>query len=195
MERLAERLLNATGRLFKSAMMVAVALVGLFIAILTLMSAHGYYTVTVPTSQVKVVEFVVRHKACSDPQDPLYVKFKNESNRTVLAINFSFEAYIRGRSTDIAEYNFLSDDTILKPGDAYAACWALPKLKDEAYAKILTAEDAFSLAAYAEWLRTNMDKRGTSEFETVAEAYKKLRTAPTFAVDYRLRKSSVVFQD
>ena len=131
MERLAERLLNATGRLFKSAMMVAVALVGLFIAILALMSVHGYYTVTVPTSQVKVAEFVVRHKACSDPQYPLYVKFKNESDRTVLAINSSIEAYIRGRSTDIAEYNFLSDDTILKPGDAHSSCWSRPKLNKQ----------------------------------------------------------------
>lgn len=199
MERLAEKLLNATGRLFKSAMMVAVALVGLFIAILTLTSVYGYYTVTVPTSQVRVTEFMVRHKACSDPQYPLYVKFKNESNRTVLAINFSFKAYIRGRSTDIAEYNSLRDDTILKPGDAYSACWALPELKEEAYAKIYSEEDANSLAKYAEWLRANMHNRGKPEFETVAEAYRQVRTkaktATFVAVDYRLSKSWVEFQN
>lgn len=129
MERLAEKLLNTTGRLFKSAMMVAVALVGLFIAILALASVREYYTHTLPTSQVKVTEFVVRHRACSDLQYPLYVEFKNESDRTVLAINFSFKAYIRGRSTDIAEYNSLRDDTILKPGEAYSSCWSRPKLE------------------------------------------------------------------
>jgi hypothetical protein len=56
------------------------------------------------------------------------VKFQNQSNRTVLYIQLSFEAYIRGRSSDIAETNWIGDDTILKPGDAYSVCWPRPKL-------------------------------------------------------------------
>jgi hypothetical protein len=67
MEKIAEGLQSAAGRIIKSAMTVAIALVGLFAAILALMAVHGYYTVTLPTSQVRVAEFVVRHKKCSDP--------------------------------------------------------------------------------------------------------------------------------
>ena len=34
------------------------------------------------------------------------------------------------------------------------------------------------LQAYADWLVQNQDKRGTTEFETVANAYKQLRQQP-----------------
>jgi hypothetical protein len=123
-----EKLFSALGRFFNSAMLVAAVLACILTAAIVVGEINKYFSVTLPTKQVKVAEFVVRHKACSDPQYPLYVKFKNESDRTVLAINFSFEAYIRGRSTDIAEYNSLRDDTILKPGEAYSSCWSRPKL-------------------------------------------------------------------
>lgn len=123
-----EKLFSALGRFFNSAMLVAAVLACILTAALVVGEIDKYFSVTLPTRQVKVAEFVVRHEACSNPQYPLFVKFKNESKRTVLSISFSFEAYMRGRSTDIADYNFLSDDTILKPGDTYSSCWSRPKL-------------------------------------------------------------------
>jgi hypothetical protein len=196
MEKIAEGLLSAAGRIIKSAMTVAIALVGLFAAILALMAVHGYYAVTVPTKQVTVAKFALNHKDCSDPSFPLLVSFHNQSNKTVLSINFEFNAYFRGRSTDIAEWNTLKDDKILKPGETSVACWSLPKLTDEALAQLAksySGKDADRRLQYANWIRTNKDKRGTAEFETVAEAYKRIRDEQT--VEYKLRKLSVDFQD
>jgi transglutaminase-like putative cysteine protease len=187
-----DKLLSTLARLINLAMFGAATLIGLLLVFMVSASIIEYYTVSLPTSHVKVAKFVVRHKACTDPEYPVLVSFHNQSDRTVLSVSFSFEAYIRGRSTNLADWNSRKDDQIMKPGETSTSCWALPKLQDDAYEQV---HNSNRLAHYAAWLRANVDKRGTSDFEKVAAAYKLLRTTPQQHLDYKLRRGWVEFRN
>ncbi len=121
---------RALGRFFNSAMLVVAALVGVALVLIAIGQVSEYYSVTIPTRLVTVHEFEVRSKVCTDPAYPVLIAFKNGSARTVLAVHFTFEAYYPGRSTDLAEFNYLNDDFIRKPGEAKGACWTFPALQD-----------------------------------------------------------------
>lgn len=200
MERLAERLLNATGRLFKSAMMVAVALLGLFVAILALMSANQYFTQTLPSRQVKVTEFALADRRCfEDGTDSLLVRFQNQSSRTVVAITFSIEANNRGRSTNIAEPNQHRDDKVLKPGDSYFGCWPRPRLTGTEYLVkasngqeyvVTWHEGEASDADIRSAIKEKFHRDGVPLTETEGISF-----VITKNVNYHLRKTSVEFQD
>jgi hypothetical protein len=124
-----DRLLSALKRLLNSAMLIVAALASLLVAIALYSYAHEYYTETVPARQVKVAKFFVKENACDDPAYPLVVVFENKSSRTVLSIDFVFEAYYPGRSTNLAQYETYTDDYIRKPGDpGRGTCWRRPQL-------------------------------------------------------------------
>src|SRR4051794_14906068 len=62
-------------------------------------------------------------KACS-AEFPLHVFLSNSSSNVVNSVGWKFQAYISGRSTNIAEYfSYGTSDVILKPQTLSSACY------------------------------------------------------------------------
>lgn len=124
-----DKLLSALKRLLNWAMLIVGALASLVTAFVVYSYLYEYYTETVPARQVRVAKFFVKENACDDPRYPMVVVFENESSRTVLSIDFVFEAYYPGRSTNLAQYETFTDDYIRKPGEpGEGVCWRRPQL-------------------------------------------------------------------
>jgi hypothetical protein len=62
---------------------------------------------------------------------PIAVGFVNSSSKTVESIRFSLSARGPGRSSNLADYYFYVDDSILEPGQGRMRCWRQPNLNEK----------------------------------------------------------------
>lgn len=67
---------------------------------------------------------------CSDTH-PIFVGVVNNSERILNSTAVSLAARRPGRSSDIAGFNYLEDDLIIRPGDGAGQCWRV-SLSDDA---------------------------------------------------------------
>jgi hypothetical protein len=54
----------------------------------------------------------------------------NASGRSVAKVSFTFEARVKGRSTDIAKYHSRRDDHVIAPNQGYGLCWGVPEFTE-----------------------------------------------------------------
>lgn len=68
---------------------------------------------------------------CASQEYPIGVLVMNKSSRTITRTTFTLEAFVPGRSTNIAQSEFYSDDHIIKPGANHTYCWRVPPLREK----------------------------------------------------------------
>jgi hypothetical protein len=93
----------------------------------------AYYEVTegIPSRQV-AVDIRYLQEPCGSKEYPVYVKITNNSNRTVLSYDLYLIARKIGYSKNVAaDYESISSDKILKPGDFDMNCWRIKRRKVE----------------------------------------------------------------
>lgn len=91
-----------------------------------------YYDKELPKSQIEIsYQYQKDNPICKDKNYPLHIEVQNKSRRTIYKITFGVTASRPGHSTDFVEYldRERLSDRIIEPGQTYAACWTLPKLK------------------------------------------------------------------
>jgi hypothetical protein len=122
-------LMRRIGRFLK---WTALIVFGLVIIVIGGIWTDNYWNETLPKSQVQVQMQSTWQDKCDDPF-PLFVAIVNNSRRTVERVTFWPVAKRPGHSTDLVEYSArdYSTDKILKPGEGYAQCWAVPPLSDK----------------------------------------------------------------
>jgi hypothetical protein len=89
--------------------------------------AHQWFTHDRHATQI---EGKVETTVCDDKNFPLLVWFKNGSTRNLDQVSFRLSARKKHHSTDLVEYEWLTDDHIRKPGETIGTCWSLPRLKE-----------------------------------------------------------------
>ena len=88
---------------------------------------HQWYTHDRHAANV-AIDIDTTKQACPDDKYPIRVRIMNGSERTLEKTSFSLGARIKGRSTDLVEYQSYEDDHINKPKEGYSACYMVPKL-------------------------------------------------------------------
>ena len=89
--------------------------------------SHQWFTYDRHAAQV---EAQVQTTVCDDKNFPLLVAFKNGSKKNVDQVSFRLSARKKNHSTDLVEYERLTDDFIIKPGETIGTCWRIPRLKE-----------------------------------------------------------------
>ncbi len=59
--------------------------------------------------------------------NPIEVSIRNQSKKTIKAVNMSVEIFERGNSRNVARYDMTYADVtfIVRPGDTVRSCWAM----------------------------------------------------------------------
>ena len=84
---------------------------------------HSYLTYTLPKSKIEVVIKADQSFCESSPEYPVFVGFVNNSDRTVNSVDFTIEARLKGRSSNVHSYNTIRDDHIMKPSEGFGQCY------------------------------------------------------------------------
>jgi len=106
--------------------------IGCLVVIVTIIAVGWYALVTKPEQDRKrlneqvVVTVVYDEEKCSKDY-PLAVYIHNKSNKTVTKVEWDFNAYRPGFSSNLAGYQYYSSDKILKPGESWFVCYRLPE--------------------------------------------------------------------
>lgn len=83
----------------------------------------AYSSLSETTRKSSLKSLVVNISAtCSQPDYPLHITLTNGTGKTVTSTSFTVTGYKPGYSSSVAT-EFFTTDKIMKPGDAYAACW------------------------------------------------------------------------
>lgn len=93
----------------------------------------AYYEVTegIPKRQI-AVDIRYLQEPCSSSDFPVYVGVTNNSKRTVLGYDLYLIARKIGYSSNLAQdYESITSDKILKPGETDANCWNIRRKYDE----------------------------------------------------------------
>jgi hypothetical protein len=81
----------------------------------------NYFTYDLPKSKIEIVTSVNDERCAGE--HPVFVGIVNNSDRTVMNTRIRLQAFIPGRSTNVATWNWMSDDRIIKPGKGFGQCW------------------------------------------------------------------------
>jgi hypothetical protein len=91
--------------------------------------AYRWLTYEWPASKVQLIISTTR-KDCPDDKFPISVLIGNTSSKVVTKAEFTLEARVKGRSTNIVMYHRYMDDHVLEPEKGWANCWAVPTLSE-----------------------------------------------------------------
>jgi curved DNA-binding protein CbpA len=85
-----------------------------------------------------------RPTECRTPESPVLVTIKNGAKRTIKSVSFYLQAFVAGRSDDLAAPRGARESTaIVGPGDTLQTCWALPNVGDYAGTFTVRAEKMY----------------------------------------------------
>jgi hypothetical protein len=116
-----------TWLIVKWALIITVVVVVLIAASIGIFYAHQWYSYDRHAANV-ALDINATKQACADDKYPIRVRIMNSSERTLEKTSFSLGARVKGRSTDLVEYQSYEDDHISKPKEGYSACYMVPKL-------------------------------------------------------------------
>lgn len=106
-------------------------LLGVVVAIGTVVGAHFYYQDWVEENEVEKISAIIRYspEECKDPY-PLHIIVANSGDRVVKKIEWDIAVHKKGFSTDISQssYHEYSQDKILKPKEGWEICARVPGL-------------------------------------------------------------------
>jgi hypothetical protein len=106
--------------------------IGCLAVIVIIVAVAWYALVTKPAQDRErleeqvLVTVVYDEEKCSKDY-PLAVSIHNKSNKTVTRVEWDFNAYRSGFSTNLAGYQKYSSDRILRPGESWSVCYRLPQ--------------------------------------------------------------------
>ena len=105
---------------------------GCLVVIVIIIAVAWYALVTKPAQDRKRLEeqvavTVVYDESKCSKDYPLAVNIHNTSSKTVTKVEWHFNAYRPGFSSNLAGYQSYSSDRILKPGESWSVCYRLPE--------------------------------------------------------------------
>lgn len=82
--------------------------------------AWSYFTYQLPKSKVEVATGLGDER-CNDYY-PVFITVVNKSDRTILKTFVRLEAFLPGRSSNLADWGSISDDRVIKSGEGFGSC-------------------------------------------------------------------------
>lgn len=115
-ENIFKKITNSTKKTLKVFRIISI----IFLVILIGGFLFNYQT---ETRQKNKIEIVIKPSEKCDKQYPIAIAVMNKSNRTIEKITIYPKAQKEGYSTNLAGYNSIDNDKIIKPGEGNVVCY------------------------------------------------------------------------